>query len=115
MHQSILTCNYKCIAVIENPADSNAFNDTIAKNVFVYGNAYSGTYLVGSSAIADFPTPHVAAACLSNGGMGGAVTLKIENGVYPGHVVFANVSGNSTTAPLTIESLSGNPDDVVIV
>lgn len=74
----------------------------------------SGTFTIGTSGTADFPTFKAAMASLS-AGLEGPVVFEAENGTYAENVAVENVKGTSQSNTLTIRSRSGNRADVVIV
>ncbi|MDY5075967.1 MAG: hypothetical protein SPE88_04200 [Paludibacteraceae bacterium] len=72
-----------------------------------------GTYRIGDSEQADFHTIQSAVDALAIG-IDGAVTFQIESGTYNECVRIPELTGLSATNTLTIESLSGNKEDVQI-
>lgn len=73
----------------------------------------NGTYIIGGP-IGQFSDLSLAAQALQQNGMNGPVTFKIYPGTYYGAVFIGNVTGNSYTNKITIESLTGNNDDVIL-
>lgn len=73
----------------------------------------SGTFTIGTSDSADFPTFKDAMASLASG-LEGPVVFEVENGTYAENVTVENIKGTSTENTLTIRSKSGNRADVVI-
>lgn len=72
----------------------------------------SGTYLVDPNGGADYSSLSAAAAALNSQGMGGSVTLKLATALYAEQVHF-DIPGQTASQMLTIESQSGNEEDVV--
>ncbi len=72
-----------------------------------------GTYRVGASTEADFATLQAAVDALQYG-IESAVTFLIEPGTYTEKVTMPEVSGTSADHSVTLRSLTGNREDVVI-
>ncbi len=72
-----------------------------------------GTYRVGASEEADFATIQAAVDALQYG-IESAVTFLIESGTYNEKVTMPEVSGTSADHSVTLRSLTGNREDVVI-
>lgn len=113
-----VSSNYTYInAWCENPnnlTDRNLGNDTIVKSLLVCGQPLSGTYRVGSSALADFANLDEVSTLLRYCGINGPVTLNLEAGVYS-PVTFYPITGSSFGNVVTLTSLSGNPASVTIL
>ncbi len=94
--------------------DTTTSDDTL--NVVSYGcyGPISGDFIVGTATGADVPSINDAFFIGSVCGVSGDVTLKLQNGTYVENWDFtdlADVMGNYT---LTITSLSGNRDSVIL-
>ncbi|MEX1187627.1 MAG: hypothetical protein WED33_00105, partial [Bacteroidia bacterium] len=74
---------------------------------FITNAQLSGTKQIGGSG-ADYATLAQAAAAINAQGISGNLVLQISSGTYTQRASFSYSSGN-----LTIESLSGNPNDVI--
>lgn len=72
----------------------------------------NGNYVIDPSGAGDYSSLSAAAAALNNEGMSGNVTLVLANGVYAEQVLF-EIPDQTESEILTIESLSGNEEDVV--
>ncbi len=72
-----------------------------------------GTYRVGASTEADFATIQAAVDALQFG-IESAVTFLIEPGTYTEKVTIPEVSGTSADHSVTLRSLTGNCEDVII-
>jgi len=104
---------YNCIAVVNNLGDTITNNDTIRKNIILCNGSYSGNYIIGNDTAADFPDLASAFRVFNSCGVSGPITLKVESGTYHSQLIIPPISGITTSNPLTIESLSGNADDVI--
>lgn len=72
-----------------------------------------GEFVIGSSATADYPT--FAEAYKAMGTLiEGPVTFKFEPGTYAEDIHVKDIRGTSATNPITITSLTGNAEDVII-
>lgn len=92
---------------------SHAAAETSTTAEITLQQGVSGTFTIGTSGTADFPTFKDAMASLSPG-LEGPVVFEVENGTYAENVVVENVKGTSPVNTLTIRSKSGNRADVVI-
>lgn len=72
-----------------------------------------GTFRIGASESADYPTIGEAVAALA-GGVENTVLFMIEDGEYKENISIVNVQGGSPSHPVVFSSLSGNRDKVVI-
>ncbi len=72
-----------------------------------------GTYVIGSSADADFPTFAAATAAMANG-VEGAVRFEVEDGSYAENIVISKVRGTSEQNTVTFVSKSGDRSKVII-
>ncbi|MFC2111392.1 hypothetical protein ACFLQ5_02960, partial [Bacteroidota bacterium] len=74
----------------------------------------SGTYIIGGPQ-GVYSDLDLAAQALQQNGMSGPVVFKVYPGTYYGSIFITNNSISNTYAnKLTIESLSGNKDDVIL-
>lgn len=73
---------------------------------------FEGTYTIGSSANANYPTVNAAIDAIKNG-IEGPVVLEIENGTYNDLINIPQITGASSINTLTIKSKSGNSNDVI--
>lgn len=94
-----------------NVLDSIGGNDTAYK-LIVSMPKLNGIYSIGGVG-ADFPTIITAINALQ-AGITGPVTFKINNGTYNEQFNIGSIPGSSATNTITIESFSGNPNDVII-
>ncbi len=104
---------YQCIGVVKNAGDTLIDNDTLRKDITICGGAYSGIYTIGSDTSDDFPSVQSAISSLGVCGISGAVTFKIKSGVYNEQLKLSSISGTSNSSPITFESYTGNPNDVI--
>lgn len=95
---------------INNTKDLNTFNDSLTESNF--RTAMSGSYVVGASTSADFPSLTAAVAAIDQFGICGPVVFNMESGVYTGQYNFGSISGVNATNTITIQSLTGNASDV---
>ena len=72
-----------------------------------------GTYIIGSSDEADFPTFAAATAAMANG-VEGAVRFEVEDGSYAENIVISKVRGTSEQNTVTFVSKSGDRSKVII-
>lgn len=72
-----------------------------------------GTYVIGSSDDADFPTFAAATAAMDNG-VEGAVRFEVEDGTYAENIVISKVRGTSEQNTVTFVSKSGDRSKVII-
>ena len=104
---------YQCMGVVEHTGDTITYNDTIRKNITIHNGAYSGTFTIGTDNNDDFPDLATAIESLNIFGVNGAVNLKIKPNTYTGHIRIRAIIGVSQAYPLTIESYTGNANDVI--
>ncbi len=97
------------VNTVNSANDLNAANDEITVNNFRI-SIPSGTYQIGSSSSADYPTIASALATLNIIGICGPITLNIESGNYEGaYNLSSPIPGSSPTNTITLQSLNGNP------
>ncbi len=106
---STATATLKTVAV--NGAATQPKN-TVTASFKVIGGLH-GTYRIGTSSEADFATIQAAVDAL-HFGIESAVTFLIEPGTYTEKVTMPEVSGTSADHSVTLRSLTGNREDVVI-
>ena len=91
-------------------SDGNLSTLSSIRAFFIQSSALAGIYTIG--AMGDFATINDAVSTLKTFGVGGTVTFNILPGIYDEQVVLDSVNGLSSTNSLTIQSQSGNPEDV---
>lgn len=104
---------YRCIGVVSNTGDTVNNNDTLRQDITICGGSYSGTYTIGNDTADDFPSIQSAISSIGICGISGPVTFKIKSGVYNEQFHLRPISGASGSTPITFESYTGNPNDVV--
>ena len=72
-----------------------------------------GTYTIGSSASANYPTFKAAVQAMS-GGISGKVLFNVESGTYDEMVMIPQINGSSQNNTIKFKSMTGNYQDVVI-
>ncbi len=77
-----------------------------------FADPLSGEYAIGEGG--DFKSVNSALKVLQEKGISGPVWLMLENGKYKEKFVIGNIKGANALNTITIESKSGNVDDVVI-
>ncbi len=101
-------------------ANPNGFTDLDTSNDTLHlffpaieqENAMNGNYTIGING--DYTSLNEAANALSDRGINGAVTFNIESGIYDEFVSIKNIPGSSCDRPITFQSATGNPNDVVL-
>lgn len=93
-----------------NVTDANLYNDTLKKTLLTPLN---GTYTIGATA-ADFGTLQEAADALASRGVSGAVTFRLQSGVYNERVEMYNVTGASPSNTITFTSAADDADSVTL-
>ncbi len=91
--------------------DQTPSNDTTTFNIFACNNM-SGAYTVGAPT-SNFPTFDDVFNALSNCGIIGPVTFKIESGTYNHQLIIPLILNVSPINTVTFESASGNNNDVI--
>lgn len=92
--------------------NSNITTSTIAERTIKAG--FKGTYTIGKSAGADYPTFATAISALE-GGVEGAVKFNVQSGTYAENIKVKAIEGTSALHNITFSSLSGNNDDVIVI
>lgn len=93
-------------------ADQNPMDDTLMVADYSYGLP-GGTYILGSSASADFTDANALMSLISKYGICGPVVINVENGSYNANIKLINTPGLNQSNTLTIKSLSGDSNLVV--
>jgi photosystem II stability/assembly factor-like uncharacterized protein len=91
--------------------DDHQEND-LASSVFRF-NKFTGTYFIGQAG-SDFTTITSALVALSNAGLCDDVVFSVNNGHYTEDFHILNIPGIGIERTFTLQSTSGNPEDVVI-
>ncbi|MCF8297562.1 MAG: right-handed parallel beta-helix repeat-containing protein [Saprospiraceae bacterium] len=92
--------------------DQDMDNDTAYLSVYAC-NSLSGVYLIGKTN-SDFPTINDAISAIQSCNISGSVTFNISPDVYNENILLQPISGLSSTKTVTFQSLTGNPNDVII-
>ena len=117
-----LTYDVAADAATGNKLDAQVLEMTQGNNVIAVTGAAAerevvtgikGTYVIGSSADADFPTFAAATAAMANG-VEGAVRFEVEDGSYAENIVISKVRGTSEQNTVTFVSKSGDRSKVII-
>ena len=95
---------YHCIAVVKNPGDQIAINDTIYANPHICNQLY-GAYTIGSGSGYDFQTFNEAIQSLNSCGVSGPVTFNVAPGTYPEVMTFTPIPGASATNTITFKGV----------
>lgn len=100
-----------------NPNDSNDYknyNDTISFDFYACNEIYNGSYTLGGTS-ADFDDFAKLMNGLNSCGMSGPVTILVNSGTYNESIFISDsIPGLSAQNTLTIESATGNANDVWI-
>ncbi|MBR4491962.1 MAG: hypothetical protein IKO98_04840, partial [Bacteroidales bacterium] len=94
--------------------DSVKGNDTIRNNSFGCKAPMAGTYRVGLSKSANFQDMKQALNMLASCGAAGPVVFTLESGKYEGFTFGGYYTGVNAKNTVTVTSLSGKAEDVVI-
>ncbi|MGA1330185.1 MAG: right-handed parallel beta-helix repeat-containing protein, partial [Bacteroidia bacterium] len=95
--------------------DANQANDTVTRNYILAMSG--GTYVIGSSATANFPTVTAAVDAMRQGGITGSVNFLIEPGTYfspSGGYDLSNITGTGGSTTIGFSSLTGSAADVIL-
>lgn len=92
--------------------DTVNINDTTSLTV---GPALAGTYVIGSSSSADYPTFNDAVDDLMLLGVCDTVIFNVEAGTYEEQVQIDEILGSSPTRPVYFQSITGNFSDVHLI
>ncbi|MBO7625615.1 MAG: hypothetical protein J6S82_09995, partial [Bacteroidales bacterium] len=107
----------KAYVHLNDSKDVLPLDDTVSTSVFGCSTgALSGTYKVGNGggSKVDFTSLDDALTAVSKCGVSGPVVLQLEKGTYKEVVVSGAFPGGSSTNTVTITSMSGNKNDVII-
>ncbi len=74
----------------------------------------AGTYIIGASGVADFPTFTAAINAMVNCGINAPVLFLVENGTYTEQIALPNVPGNSNVNTITFRGQSLNNTLVIL-
>lgn len=100
----------------ENPnaiSDMDISNDTLNFSFAACNGPMTGNYTMGNLG-ADFKNLAEVATALSQCGVGGAVTINIQPGVYEGQAHFNSIPGASATNKVEIVASNGDSSSVII-
>ncbi|MFM8513098.1 MAG: beta strand repeat-containing protein, partial [Bacteroidota bacterium] len=95
--------------------DANQGNDSITGNYILAMSG--GTYVIGSSATANFPTVTAAVNAMRQGGITGSINFLIEPGTYfspTGGYDLSNIIGAGGSTTIGFSSLTGSAADVIL-
>jgi hypothetical protein len=94
--------------------DQNTANDTMIYNFYACGNILNGTYTLGGSG-SDFVDFTDLMNAVNNCGLNGPTVVKVKPGYYNEQFILgAMAMGVDSVNTLTIESFTGNKNDVVL-
>ena len=96
-------------------ADANQLNDTVSRNYILAMSG--GTYVIGSSATANFPTVTAAVNAMRQGGITSSVNFLIEPGTYfspTGGYDLSTIIGAGGSTTIGFSSLTGSAADVIL-
>ncbi|MFC2101003.1 T9SS type A sorting domain-containing protein [Bacteroidota bacterium] len=85
-------------------------NDTAESIVYL---CLAGTFSLGTP-LSDFPDIPTFMSILDSVGLCGNTIINIAPGIYNGQILITSISGASNTSQLTLQSATGNPQDVII-
>ena len=95
--------------------DANANNDTVRQSYLLA--IAGGTYIVGPSATANYPTVAAAVSAISQAGITGSINFLIEPGTYfspTGGYDLSSVVGSGGSTTIGFSSLTGSAADVIL-
>nr|MBM3931538.1 hypothetical protein [Sphingomonadales bacterium] len=95
--------------------DANQANDTITRNYILAMSG--GTYVIGSSATANFPTVTAAVNVMRQAGITGSINFLIEAGTYfspTGGYDLTSIVGAGGSTTIGFSSLTGSAADVIL-
>ena len=95
--------------------DANANNDTVRQSYLLA--IAGGTYIVGPSATANYPTVAAAVSAISQAGITGSINFLIEPGTYfspTGGYDLSSVIGSGGSTTIGFSSLTGSAADVIL-
>ncbi|MEY3157347.1 MAG: hypothetical protein RLZZ121_400, partial [Bacteroidota bacterium] len=95
--------------------DANQVNDSLTRNYILAMSG--GTYVIGSSATANFPTVTAAVDAMRQGGITGSMNFLIEPGTYfspTGGYDLSSIIGAGGSTTIGFSSLTGSAADVIL-
>jgi hypothetical protein len=95
--------------------DANANNDTVRQSYLLA--IAGGTYIVGPSATANYPTVEAAVSAIRQAGITGSINFLIEPGTYfspTGGYDLSSVVGSGGSTTIGFSSLTGSAADVIL-
>ena len=95
--------------------DANANNDTVRQSYLLA--IAGGTYIVGPSATANYPTVAAAVSAISQAGITGSINFLIEPGTYfspTGGYDLSGIIGAGGSTTIGFSSLTGSAADVIL-
>jgi parallel beta-helix repeat protein len=95
--------------------DANANNDTVRQSYLLA--IAGGTYIVGPSATANYPTVAAAVSAIRQAGITGSINFLIEPGTYfspTGGYDLSSVVGSGGSTTIGFSSLTGSAADVIL-
>ena len=96
-------------------ADLNQANDTVSRTIILA--IPSGTYTIGASATANYPTVTAAVNAMRAGGITGSINFLIEPGTYfspSGGYDLSGIIGAGGSTTIGFSSLTGSAADVIL-
>ena len=96
-----------------NGTDGFNGNDTNEVSYY-FSTPLSGTYTIGSSTSADFPSFNTALNIANASGLGGPVIFEAEPGIYNEKLILNEIIGSSATNTVTFKSSTNNSADVIL-
>lgn len=96
-------------------ADLNQANDTVSRTIILA--IPGGTYTIGASATANYPTVTAAVNAIRQGGITGSINFLIEPGTYfspSGGYDLSNIIGAGGSTTIGFSSLTGSAADVIL-
>lgn len=96
-------------------ADANQLNDTVSRNYILALSG--GTYVIGASTTANFPTVTAAVDAMTQAGITGSMNFLIEPGTYfspAGGYNLASIIGAGGSTTIGFSSLTGSAADVIL-
>jgi len=102
------------VAMPNGVVDTVTYDDTLSIITFGCESFLSGDYVVGLDTTSDFDSIADFLNVLSLCGAHGDITLKFQNGVYNQNWDLSDISKLMGTNTLTITTLSGNRDSVIL-
>ncbi|MFM8959775.1 MAG: hypothetical protein ACKOKH_05900, partial [Bacteroidota bacterium] len=96
-------------------ADLNQANDTVSRTIILA--IPGGTYTIGASATANYPTVTAAVNAMRQGGITGSINFLIEPGTYfspTGGYDLSSIIGAGGSTTIGFSSLTGSAADVIL-